>query len=260
MVKSVKKILYKVLGQKLYLKTMHYFFFKFYDLGFLRNNFSFKYHYFVKNLVQDGDYVVDLGANLGYFSKIFSRLVGKEGKVICIEPVKIFFETLQWGLRKQSNCTLYNYALGLENKMIELVLPKSDGVFRTGLAHIPQDGEENVENYIFQTEMITGSSLLIDLPKLNYIKCDIEGYEEFVLPELRGVIDKFKPMLQIETGGKAKNIIFEMMTELGYMQYSVYKTKLVKDFSNEIESGDYLFIHESKEKIILERMKKMNLI
>ena len=60
--------------------------------------------------------------------------------------------------------------------------------------------------------------------------------------------------------GKAKNIIFDMMTELGYVQYSVYKTKLVKDFSNEIESGDYLFIHESKEKIMLERMKKLNLI
>jgi hypothetical protein len=40
----------------------------------------------------------------------------------------------------------------------------------------------------------------------------------------------------------------------------VYKTKLVKDFSNEIESGDYLFIHESKENNVLERMKKLNLI
>jgi FkbM family methyltransferase len=255
MVKSVKKILYKVLGQKLYLKAMHYFFFKFYDLGLLRNNFSFKYHYFVKNLIQDGDYVVDLGANLGYFSKIFSRLAGKEGKVICIEPVKIFFETLKWGLRKQYNCTLHNYALGLEHKMIELVLPKSDGVFRTGLAHIQQADEKNTESYIFQTEMIIGSSLLIDLPKLNYIKCDIEGYEEFVLPELRGVIDKFKPILQVETDGKAKKIIFDMMTELGYIQYSVYKNKMVKNFSNKIESGDYLFIHSDTEKEVLSRIK-----
>lgn len=259
MVKSVKKILYKLLGQKLYLKTMHFFFFKFYDLGFLKNNFSFKYHYFVKNLIKEGDYVVDLGANLGYFSKIFSRAVGKEGKVICIEPVRVFFETLQWALRKQTNCVLHNYALGLENKMIELVLPKSDGVFRTGLAHIPQDGSDNKDSYIFETEMIKGSSLLIDLPKLNYIKCDIEGYEEFVLPELRGVLDKFKPMLQVETGGSHKDVVFNLMFELGYVQYSVYKNKIVKDFSNEIESGDYLFIHKSKEHSILDRMKKMNL-
>jgi hypothetical protein len=65
MVKSVKKIMYKVLGQELYLKTMHIFFFKFYDLGLLKNNFSFKYHYFVKRIINEGDYVVDLGATLG---------------------------------------------------------------------------------------------------------------------------------------------------------------------------------------------------
>ena len=260
MVKSVKKIMYKVLGQKLYLKSMHIFFFKFYDLGLLKNNFSFKYHYFVKNLIHEGDYVVDLGANLGYFSKIFSRAVGKDGKVICIEPVKIFYKTLQWGLRNQTNCTLHNYALGLENKMIELVLPKSDGVFRTGLAHIPQNETSNEDSFIFETEMIKGSTLLIDLPKLNYIKCDIEGYEEFVLPELKEVLDKFKPILQVETGGSHKQVVFNLMFDLGYVQYSVYKNKIVKDFSNEIESGDYLFIHKSKEDSIIERMNKMNLI
>ena len=247
MVKTVKRILYKTLGQSLYLKAMHFFFFLFFDLGFLKNNFSFKYHYYVKNLINEGDDVVDLGANLGYFAKIFSRLVGDNGKVICIEPVKIFHKTLIWGLRNKKNCITHNYAFGLENKMIELVLPKSDGVFRTGLAHIPKSGVKPGENHIFETEMIKGSSLLLDLPKLNYIKCDIEGYEEYVLPELKEVIEKFKPILQVETSGAPQKVVFDLMLELGYIQYSVYKGQLVKNFSHEIETGDYLFIHSTKE-------------
>ena len=100
----------------------------------------------------------------------------------------------------------------------------------------------------------------MDLTKLDYIKCDIEGYEEFVLPELKEVLVKFKPILQVETGGSQKDVVFNLMFDLGYVQYSVYKNKIVKDFSNEIESGDYLFIHKSKEDSIIERMNKMNLI
>ena len=72
---------------------------------------------------------------------------------------------------------------------------------------------------------------------------------------MSAVIDKFKPILQVETDGKAKKIIFDMMTELGYVQYSVYKNKMVKNFSNKIESGDYLFIHSDTEKEVLSRIK-----
>lgn len=259
MIKSVKKILYKILGQTRYLKTMHFCFFVFYDFGFLKNNHSFKYHYFVKNLINEGDYVLDLGANLGYFSKIFSRAVGMKGKVICIEPVNIFYNTLKWGLRKQSNCIFYNHALGLENKTIELVLPKMNGNFRTGLAHIDTSNNEKTDCYIFETEMVQGSVLLKDLNQLDYIKCDIEGYEEFVLPEMIEILIKHKPMIQVETVGSHKIIIFNLMKELGYIQYGLREQKIVKDFQDELECGDFLFIHSSKEKNILSKLKTLNL-
>ena len=57
----------------------------------------------------------------------------------------------------------------------------------------------------------TTPTLMIDdlnLQICDLIHLDIEGYEEFVLPELRGVIDKFKPILQVETDVKYKKIIF----------------------------------------------------
>lgn len=251
MVHTLKKILFKILGLKLYLKCMHILFYTAYDLGLLKNKPLFKYHYFIKKLIKKGDYVIDIGANLGYYSKNFSRLVGAEGKVISIEPVKPFFDTLKWGLKNCKNCEVYNYALGTEKKVIELVLPKNGGLFRTGLAHIPSENEAKVDSYVFETQMMLGSELLKDLPKINYIKCDIEGYEEFVFPEIKEIIRKHKPIVQVETN---KEIIFEMMKELGYNQYSVYQNKLVKDFSNDIEDGDYLFIHSDVDQKIISEL------
>src|ERR1043165_371689 len=256
MTRLFKKILYRMLGQDAYLKVLHMGFFILYDTGWLKRNYSYKYHYFARNLIHHGDCVVDIGANLGYFSKIFSRLVGSNGLVISIEPVKPFFETLEWALRKKKNCRIYNYALGLENKNIEMVLPKMNGHFRTGLAHVAEGNPDKAVNLSFQTEMVKGSSLLKDIPKINYIKCDIEGYEEIVLPELKEIIEKQKPILQIETWGTHKTVVFELMKRLGYEEYRVYKNKMVKNLPEDIEPGDYLFIHNSYETNILSDLGK----
>ena len=259
MTRLIKKILYKLLGLPAYLKTLHTVFFILYDLGWIKKNYSYKYHYFVHNLVHDGDYVLDLGANLGYFSKIFSRLVGPEGKVIAIEPVKPFYDTLAWALRKKTNCKMYNYALGTENKKIEMLLPQLNGQFRTGLAHVAAGNVEKAGNYVFETEMVIGSVLLNNLPRLDYIKCDIEGYEDIVLPELKNIIEKHKPILQIETWGSHKAVVFDLMKKSGYIQYRVYKNKIAKNLPEEIEPGDFLFIHKNSESKIINELKKNDL-
>jgi hypothetical protein len=153
---------------------------------------------------------------------------------------------------------LYNYALGLENKKIEMALPKMDGYLRTGLAHIPDEKPNPKNVYSFEVEMIRGSSLLKDLPKINYIKCDIEGYEEYVLPELKDILEKHKPLIQVETWGTHKEKVFDLMQGLGYVQYGLYKTKLIKNLSDDVEAGDYLFIQESSQTEIIKKLKAIN--
>jgi hypothetical protein len=48
------------------------------------------------------------------------------------------------------------------------------------------------------------------------------------------------------------------MQSLGYVQYGVYKNKLVKNMNDDIEAGDYLFIHESSETEIIIKLKTIN--
>jgi len=70
--------------------------------------------------------------------------------------------------------------------------------------------------------------------------------------------EKQKPILQIETGGPPKIIVFNLMKELGYIQYGVYKNKLIRNFPEEIESGDYIFIHGSSEIKIANNLMNSN--
>lgn len=151
---------------------------------------------------------------------------------------------------------MYNYALGNENKIVAMKIPKSRGVFRTGLASVSENNRIEKDNYVFTVEMKKGSELLISLPKLNYLKCDIEGYEEFVLPEIKEIIKKHKPIIQVETSGKQKTVIFNLMNDLGYVSYYIQNNHLVKYLPESPNDGDYIFIYKKLEDKIVEKVKR----
>ncbi|MBK7763020.1 MAG: FkbM family methyltransferase [Bacteroidetes bacterium] len=258
MITFIKKIIYRILGMKAYLRALHSSFFILFDTGFLKSNFIYKYHYFVKHLIKPNDVIVDLGANLGYYTKIFCRLTNEQGKVIAIEPVKPFFDTVAWSVKNYKQAILFNHALGLEQKMITLSTPKEYGYLRAGLSHV----EENptlADNFVFESEMVKGSELLKNFDRINYIKCDIEGYEEFVLPEIKEIIRKHQPILQIESWGKHLEVVEAMMKDLGYSMHSVYKNKLIENFDNNIEHGDYIFLPAGRKSDILSNLKTKGL-
>lgn len=59
-----------------------------------------------------GDWVIDVGANVGHYTKRFSELVGTTGRVIALEPVTITFGLLTYNVQSFSNqnITLFNAA------------------------------------------------------------------------------------------------------------------------------------------------------
>lgn len=67
----------------------------------------------VESLIKPNDFVVDIGAAIGYFTLIFGRLVGKDGLVIAFEPKEDRFVTL----KKNVNINNFNN-IKLENKAI----------------------------------------------------------------------------------------------------------------------------------------------
>jgi len=46
----------------------------------------------VKEIIKEDQNVIDVGANIGYFTTLFSKLVGKSGKVFSFEPAPKNFE------------------------------------------------------------------------------------------------------------------------------------------------------------------------
>ncbi|MEG0499065.1 MAG: L-serine ammonia-lyase, iron-sulfur-dependent, subunit alpha, partial [Alistipes sp.] len=68
----------------------------------------------------------------------------------------------------------------------------------------------------FTAEMRRGSVLFAKIERLDFIKCDIEGYEVVVMNEIRPLLERFHPTVLIETGGVNRAQIIALFTALGY--------------------------------------------
>ncbi len=242
----LRKIAYKILPENTFLQLLHNGFYFLYSFGFLKNKTSFKYHYAIKNWIKPTDYVVDIGANLGYFAKTFARLT-PQGKLTCIEPIPAFYAILSRNLKTFPQVMIINTALGKEDGFTKMVLPKDNGVLRTGLPHVIAEGEEIGEGVEVDVKITGTKKLFQSFSRIDYIKCDIEGFEWVVFQELGEVLAEQKPTVQIELSEENIGNLTPFFQTLGYVQYGIVNFKLVKDQIPQKEAGDFLFIHSSKE-------------
>ncbi len=239
-----KKILYNILGVEKYLLIISRIFLKLYSMGLLKGYPQFDCHYYVKKLISQGDEIIDIGANLGYYSVIFSKLAGSEGKIHCIEPIGLFRKILKKNTAKLRNTIIYPYALGdEEGQEIKMGVPKGEKHFRHGLMQVIEGNDISGYEHVSTAEMRKPELLFANLERCDYIKCDVEGYEMHILPGMLPLIEKFRPSLQVETSKENKDKLLVLLKELQYKAFYVKDGNLI-DISDEGQygQGDIFFI------------------
>ena len=226
--KLFHRILYRLLSLENYLRVVSRMFFFYRALGLGRGGRALEYVYHLPQLVKQGDKVIDIGANLGYYTCPLADLVGEDGRVYAVEPVPVIFSVLKRNVGKRRNVELLNYALGEQERTIEMANDSvaSAGYFGTGRNFV-SEGELSKDAVRFTAQMKRGSELFGGMEKIDFIKCDIEGYERVVLPELRPLIEKFHPTVLVETDGESRQQIIRMFAELGYSAYMLVGSKEV---------------------------------
>jgi len=140
----------------------------------------------------------DIGANIGYYTLLESKIVGAEGKVIAIEPSPINFKQLQKNIQneKVTNVELYQMAGGNQNGTIKFLLDSHSNLSRIVLdEENPKTLDETVDVPIKKLDSFIDE---FSIKKLDFIRMDVEGYEFNILEGMQNSIKKFRPMIQIE--------------------------------------------------------------
>lgn len=170
----------------------------------------------IKNFVHEGDTIIDVGGNLGFFVLILTDLINDSGKIYSFEPSnrlnKKLASTIQ--INNLKNVEIINLALGeAEGSTTLHYNPK-----QSGLSSIVSDFEKNSLSEEIKittlnkfSENITG--------RVSFIKIDTEGYEPQVLKGAMELIIRDKPTIYIELGGEYQASSADALKILNELNY-----------------------------------------
>jgi FkbM family methyltransferase len=132
----------------------------------------------LRKLVKPGDIILDIGANIGFFTSFLSDCAGIKGHVYSFEPDQINFKHLQEGTGEISNVSLIRKAVAATSGV--LTLYTSDLL---NVDHRTYEPEQYSGKY--EVEKISIDDFVSGKFKVDFIKMDIQGFE---MEALKGMV------------------------------------------------------------------------
>jgi FkbM family methyltransferase len=228
---------------------------------------------YMREVVKAGDICLHFGGSDGRHSYLLSQHVGPTGRVHVYEPSNYSYAIMSRLIRwhRLKNVTPHNAAIGsAEGTMVLSVPRKLSGHIGRAYGVVTDQGGTASEELLAtgnRTEFIDQPTAVVsldglmkaeNLPRVDFIRCDVEGAEVRFIEGGRNTIERHLPSLLIEIHpfslqrnfGSSAEAVRDYFTHLGYRVW-----QLNDDNSQMIESAqidlkrrwkDYFLIHPSR--------------
>lgn len=157
----------------------------------------------------EGDWALDIGANIGHYTARMSEIAGKEGRIIAVEPVPETFEILaaNMTLLRAKNVTLLNIAASDSFILQGITIPTFDhGSKNYYMAHLTNNNPD------FSVLCLPIDTL--HLPHtIRLVKIDAEGHDYQVLKGMKNLLKRDCPTLIVESCSAE---VISFLNEIGY--------------------------------------------
>jgi FkbM family methyltransferase len=188
--------------------------------------------HWIQRRLSPGDLFIDVGANIGYYSLLASKLVGNSGKVVSVEALPQIFSRLESNLRQNdsSNVRAVNVAAWDKTEKVKIFTRQEGPSGSTTLIsdwanqwHLQQQIEIDAKplSVILTQEEIKTARL---------IKIDVEGAEWHVISEMKSWLAKTGKDLEIaieisrsmmQAQGKDLQDILNIFGDFGFQGYRI---------------------------------------
>ncbi len=200
---------------------------------------------FLEKIVKKGNYALNIGANIGYYSVLLSNLVGPNGKVYAFEPAPENFEILNKNasINKHKNIVAINKAVSDKSGKIKLYLAG----YNQGDHRIYDSGDNRKFTEVDMADIDSHIKTKIDFALI-----DTQGADFAVFRGMRNtikqnpnmkIIIEFSPGLLCEFGESPKAFLSEIK-KAGFRIFDINdKEKSIRETTTE----DLLSKYTSKE-------------
>lgn len=163
-----------------------------------------------REFINEGDFCIDIGAHTGDSTLPIALAAGPSGAVLAMEPNPYVFPVLEKNARlNQDKYRIIPLLAAAGETEGEMVFEYSDPDFVNGGRHEGMSVLTHGHPFKLSVHVVNllqelQSDFSKWLPKLKYIKVDVEGYDLTVLRSLADVIENYRPYCKVEVFKRTK--------------------------------------------------------
>lgn len=184
-----------------------------------------------KKYIKNGYTLIDIGANIGFTAKLFSELVGTNGKVYAFEPDALNFKRLTQFIHKKklSNVIAIQKAVSNSCEPIKLYLSN-----RLNVDHRAYKVDEYDKVIEIEATTIDEFVYKNKIDEVNFIKMDIQGYEMTAIQGMQITLDKNPDIVilsefwpeGLKQAGSSIDEYYNFLINKGFKVYLINKTSI----------------------------------
>lgn len=204
----------------------------------------------VRYLLRTGDVAVDVGANIGVYTRHMAEVIGRSGRVVAIEPLDANFSILRFIARR------HNWS-----NVLPLKIACSD-VPGIGVMDVPlKDGGLQDRYRAYLVEAVPGTPQVGEAVRMvrlddvvrrlavepTLVKIDVEGHEMAVLRGALLTIRRHRPALLVEAHGCPASVgsdayrVHALLRDEGYRSFQWRDGELIEP-PRGVEGVNYFFL------------------
>lgn len=215
---------------------------------------EWEFHPILHELLEPGATVLDVGANIGYITKVLAEMVGPRGRVFACEPVPPTYDSLTATVRalRLENVLPRQVALSDHCGHVRMLVPSyQSGGTNFYESRIAPDHEGGAGGLEFEVPTNTLDTFVEQegIVHVTFIKLDVEGHESAVLRGGITTLKEHRPALLVEVmddpadpNGPAL-ALFQSLQDLEYGVFLWERMELIP-WEPGLRAVDYLFFHE----------------
>lgn len=175
--------------------------------------------------INEGDTILDIGANIGHHTVYFSKAVGRTGQVISFEPQLAIFRYASANavVNGCDNVTILQGCLGDAEGQVRMPPVSYDEQTNFGALGVSiRDDErgELVPTWTLDALLERGT---LQVAKIDFVKIDVQSFELFVLRGAHKTLQTYKPRIFLEISpywmkerGYDYTEVYDLLREIGY--------------------------------------------
>jgi FkbM family methyltransferase len=161
----------------------------------------------------------DVGANIGFFTLLAARLVGKQGSVVAFEADPEIASRLRENISRNEKAAISVEENAVWSASTQMLFARADASASPdrGLGHVLAEPTDEARRDAIQVQAITLDEYALQSKSPDFIKCDVEGAEVEVFRGAQRILSQERPDILCELHGEQnRRVLLEDLASFGY--------------------------------------------